>query len=134
MSQDKGISKLKGVLVIYILTHLFYGILFLFLPAVVFAMSGSPDPLGLSWIRWAGGPLLALAIGALQVYRNPAGQNVFMTIAITSALLVGLGIGYSKIFDNSTSALWFHMTPCFINISLFVLLLWARQGAKEILQ
>ncbi len=134
MSQNNGIPKLKAVLAVFFACYLSYGVAFLFFPGAVYALSGSPDHLGLSWIRWSGGICIAMGFGALQVYRNPARQGMFVSVATLSALLIGLGLLYSKIFDNSTSALWFHMTPCVINLALFVLLLWARQGAREILE
>jgi len=133
MSQDKGIKKLKVVMLLFFVTYLFYGVSFLFSPGMVYAMSHSPEPLGLSWIRWSGGALIALGIGAIQVFRNPSRQGGFVIVAMISALLIGLGLLYSRFFDNSTSTFAFHMTPCFINLGLFVLLVWARQGAKDIL-
>ncbi len=133
MSQNDGIQKLKGILIIYIIAHLFYGISFLLFPGFIVSISGSPDPVGLTWLRWSGGPLAALAVGAIAVYRNPAGQHVFLNVALASALFVGLGLLYSWLFDHSTSAAWFHLTPCVVNLALFFLLLWARQGAKEAL-
>jgi hypothetical protein len=134
MSQNEGIKKLKVVLAVFFVCYLSYGVSFLFFPGIVYAVSGSPDPLGLSWIRWSGGACIALGFGALQVFRNPARQGLFVSVATISSLLIGLGLLYSKIFDNSTSALWFHMTPCVINLALFVLLVWARQGAREVLE
>jgi hypothetical protein len=133
MSPNNGLKNLKYVLVLYIVMILFYGVFFLFLPGVLVSMSGAPEPVNLGWIRWAGGPLIALGIGAIQVYRNPAKQGIFVTIAAISELLIGSGLLYSKIFDHSTSDTWFIITPCVIALVLFVLLLWARQGAKDIL-
>jgi hypothetical protein len=133
MSRNNGLKNLKYVLVLYIGANLFYGVFFLFLPGMLVSLSGVPEPVNLGWIRWAGGPLIALGIGAIQVYRNPAKQGIFITIAAISELLIGLGLLYSKMFDHSTSHTWFHITPCVIGLVLFVLLLWARQGAKDIL-
>ncbi len=133
MTNNNGIEKLRFVLKLAVFFNLFYGIGFLFVPGMLVAMSGESS-LPLGWIRWSGGPLFAIGIGAIQVHRNPAKQGVFMTIAIMAALTVGLGLLYSKIFDHSTVYTWFHMTPCVINLLMFGLLLWARQGAKEILK
>jgi hypothetical protein len=133
MSRESGEKRLKTVLVLLALFDLFYGIAFLLFPGMLVAMSGSPEPVNLSWIRWAGGPLLAFAFGAFSARRNPAGQGAFVMAAMLSALLGGLGLLYSKIFDHSTSYAWFHMMPALSCLALFVLLLWARQGAKEIL-
>jgi hypothetical protein len=134
MSQNNSLKNLKFVLMLYIVFNLFYGVSFLLFPAFLVSLSGSPEPLNLSWIRWAGGPLLALGIGAIPVFRNPAKQGPFVTTATLSTLLGGLGLLYSKVFDHSTSYTWFHMTPSILGLVLFALLLWARQGAKDSLE
>jgi hypothetical protein len=134
MSQNDGVKNLKLALMAGIAVNVFYGISFLFFPGLLVSMSGSSEPLNLGWIRWSGGPLLAIGIGGLQAYRKPSGQGVFITVATASALLTGLGLLYSKIFDRSTTYTWFHMTPCVLSLLLVVLLLWARQGAKDILK
>ena len=103
MSQNNGLKNLKLALLSYIVFNLFYGVSFLFFTGLLVSMSGSSEPVNLSWIRWAGGPLLALGLGAIPVYRNPSKQGPFVTTATLSALLGGLGLLYSKIFDHSTS-------------------------------
>ncbi len=128
MSQENGLKRMRMVLVLFSVSYLFYGVSFLFLPGMLSDLSG--DPVHLGWIRWAGAPLLALGIGGVQVYRKPGGQDVFLSIATISALLIGCTLLYSKLFDISTKHAWFTLTPCFINLALFVLLLWARKGAK----
>ncbi len=133
MSQDNGLKRLKIVLALFFVSYLFYGVSFLLVPSIVYGMSHAAEPLSLSWIRWSGGTLIALGVGAIQAFRNPARQSGFVTVATISALLVGLGLLYSRLFDNSTATFAFHMTPCFINLGLSVLLVWARQGAKETL-
>ncbi|MGE5809184.1 MAG: hypothetical protein ACM32I_08665 [Nitrospirota bacterium] len=134
MSLDRGLKRLKFALMLFIVFNLFYGVSFLFFTSTLVSMSGSPEPLNLSWIRWAGGPLLALGIGAIPVFRDPSKQGTFVTAAAMSSLFGGLGLLYSKIFDHSTSYTWFHMTPSVLALLLFVLLFWARQGAKDILK
>ncbi len=134
MAQSNGLKILKSVLMLYIAANLFYGVSLFFFPNLFWDVSGSSEPLGLGWIRWAGGPLIAMGIGGIQVFRNPSRQGTFIMIATLSALFMGLGLLYSKIYDHSISSTWFHMTPCVINLTLFALLVGARQGAKEILQ
>jgi len=133
MSQNNGLKRLKVVLMISAVAYMFYGIGFLLIPGILVSLSGEAS-LALGWIRWSGGPLIALGIGSILVYRKPQGQGVFVVTSMLSGLLVGLGLLYSKLFDGSTVYTWFHMTPCFINLAIFVLLLWARQGAKEMLE
>jgi hypothetical protein len=134
MSQNNGLKNLKFALMLYIVFNLFYGVAFLFFTGTLVSMSGSPEFVNFSWIRWAGGPMLALGIGAITVYRNPSKQGPFVITAALAALFGGMGLLYSKIFDHSTAYTWFHMTPSVLGIALFVLLIWARQGAKEVLQ
>ncbi len=133
MAHNDGLAILKSVLVLYIAAYLFYGFSLFIFPNLFWDVSGSSEPLGLGWIRWAGGPLLALAIGAVSVYRRPEGQGTFIMVATLSALLIGAGLLYSKIYDHSISYTWFHLLPCAINLALFVLLLWGRWAAKEVL-
>jgi hypothetical protein len=132
MSQDRGLKNLKVVLALFFVSYLFYGVSFLFLPGFLSEISG--DPVHLGWIRWSGAPLFALGIGAIQAYRDPSKNGSFITVATVSALLVGLALLYSKLFEPSSKQAWFTLTPCFINLGLFALLLWARKGAKEILK
>ncbi len=134
MAQDNGTEKLKVVMALFFVSYLFYGVSFLLVPGMVYAISHAAEPLSLSWIRWSGGALVALGIGAVQTYRDPVRHGGFVMVAMISSLLVGLGLLYSRLFDNSTATFAFHMTPCFINLGLFVLLVWARQGAKEIVK
>ena len=132
MSQNDGLKKLKAVLALFFVSYLFYGVSFLFLPGMLSEMSG--DPVHLGWIRWSGGALFALGIGAVQAFRNPARNGSFVTVATTSALLIGSALLYSKFLEPSTKHAWFTLTPSFINLGLFILLLWARQGARDVLE
>jgi hypothetical protein len=132
MSQNDGLTRLKIVLAVFFVSYLFYGVSFLFFPGMLSEMSG--DPVHLGWIRWSGGALFALGIGAVQAFRNPARHGSFVTVATISALLIGCSLLYSKLMEPSTKHAWFTLTPCFINLGLFVLLLWARQGAREALK
>ncbi len=132
MEQNKGLRRFKVVLVLFFVSYLFYGVSFLFLPGVLSDISG--DPVKTSWIRWSGAPLFALGIGAVQAYRNPSKHSGFLTIGTVSALLIGLTLLYSRLFEPTTKHAWFTLTPCFINLGLFVLLLWCRQTAKEVLE
>lgn len=132
MSQNNGLKKLRVVLVLFSVAYLFYGVSFLFFTSMLSEMSG--DPVRLGWIRWSGAPLFALGIGAVQAFRDPVKQGSFITIATVSALLIACALLYSRLFEW-TGAMheWFILIPFFINLGLFVLLLWARQGAKGVL-
>ncbi len=132
MSQNNGLQKLKVVLALFFVAYLFYGVSFLFLPGMLSEMSG--DPVHLGWIRWSGGALFALGVGGIQAFRNPAKHASFIMVATISALLIGCALLFSKFFEPSTKHAWFTLTPCFINLGLFVLLLWARQSARDMMK
>jgi hypothetical protein len=132
MTQSNGFKKLKVALMPFIILYLLYGVSFLITPGIVRAMAGG-NPVEIGWLRWPGAPLIALGIGAIMVYRNPSKQGSFMTTAALTALLIGLALLYTMLFDGYTIHTWFIAVPCAINLGLFVLLVWARQGAKDIL-
>ncbi len=71
MPQNDGanpLKPLKVVLVIYAIVSLVYGLGFLFTPGMLVSMAGG-EPVDFAWLRWPGGVLIALGIGALLVFR-----------------------------------------------------------------
>ena len=57
---------LKAALMIAFIVFGVYGLLIFFLPGLLLKMSGAPM-IELVWFRWAGGVLIALAIGIIRV-------------------------------------------------------------------
>ena len=57
------LKPLKVVLVIYAIVSLVYGFGFLFTPGMLVSMAGG-EPVDFAWLRWPGGVLIALGIGA----------------------------------------------------------------------
>ena len=133
MGQGNGASTLKAVLLLFAVVCLVYGLGYLIVPGFLVDISGG-SPVTLGWIRWSGGPLLALAIGAFLVYRHPARQRILLTAISWGALLVGLGLLYSWLTGESTSATWFIALPTVVSLGLALLLWWSGQKAKELLK
>ncbi len=133
MSQENGIGKLKGALIFSIVVNLFYGIAFLIAPGLLSAIAGG-TPVEHGWIRWSGGALLALGVGGIQAYRNPAHQISMITTLTVAPLLIGLGLLHPLLFENYSVHTWFIVIPCVVSFALFTAMLWARQGAKDILK
>ncbi len=135
MPQNDGanpLKPLKVVLVIYAIVSLVYGFGFLFTPGMLVSMAGG-EPVDFAWLRWPGGVLIALGIGALLIFRSPAKQGVFvMTIAL-GTLLSGLALLYSGLMQEYSGATWFVSTPMVILLAVSALLWWARYQAREIL-
>ncbi len=132
MAQNNGNKSLKFALLLFSASNLFYGISFLLFPGMLSNLAGG-NPVESGWIRWSGGPLLGFGIGAILVYRNPAKQGIFITIAAIGSLLIALSMFYTLLFDTYTSQTWFILVPGVLTLVLFAVLLWARQGAKDVL-
>jgi hypothetical protein len=90
-------------------------------------------PVEHGWLRWSGGILLGLAAGAMQAYRNPAHQKSLITTLTAAPLLVGLAQAYTMLFESYSIHTWFILMPCVITFALFGVMLWAKQGSKNIL-
>jgi hypothetical protein len=132
MAQNNGAKTLKVVLVIFAIVSLVYGLCYLLIPGVLLAMSGG-NPVDLGWLRWPGGILIALGIGALLVRRDPTKQGVFVTTISLGTLLAGLALLYSWIVHEYSAATWFIALPAIIVLIVSALLWWGRQKAKGIL-
>ncbi len=132
MAQNNATKILKVVLVIYAIVVLVYGLGFLLIPGVLAKISGA-SPVDLGWLRWPGGILIALGIGALLVRRDPTKQGVFVTTISLGTLLTGLALLYSWIVHEYSAATWFIGLPTIIVLVVSALLWWSRQKSKGIL-
>jgi len=132
MAQKNGTKTLKVVLVIYAIVVLVYGLGLFFIPGALAKISGA-NPVDLGWLRWPGGLLIALGIGALLALRDPAKQGVFVITISLGTLLAGLGLLYSWIVHEYSAATWFIALPTIIVLVVSGLLWWSRQKAKGIL-
>ena len=131
MAQNKNSQLLKVSLIIFAIVSLVYGIGYVFFPQFLVNMSGS-EPVPSSWLRWPGGILISLGIGAILVYRNPAKQDPFVTTIALGTLFTGLALLYALIFEMSGQA-WFTVLPMIIVLIVSGLLWYSRQQAKELL-
>jgi hypothetical protein len=133
MGQIDDAKMLKVVLLLFAVVTLVYGIGYLVVPGVVVSISGG-GPVNLGWIRWSGGTLIALAFGAIMVFRHPSRQRIFVTTISWAALLIGLALLYSWLTGESTSATWFIALPTVVSLGLAFLLRWSGQKAKDVLK
>jgi len=91
------------------------------------------NPVEFGWLRWSGGIIIALGIGALMVFRKPEKQGIFVFIMALSTLLSGLGMLCSWIMKEYTGSTMFIAVPTILLLVISGLLWWGRQNAKEIL-
>ena len=131
MTQSKNMGLLNIALIFYIVIVLVYGVLFLFVPQLLAEASGG-EPVASSWLRWPGGVLVALGIGAILVYRNPSKQDAFVVTIACGTLFSGLALLYALFFEM-TGEIWFTALPVIILFINSGLLWLGRNQAKDIL-
>jgi len=126
-------NLLKVSLMIFALVSLVYGFIYLFFPQLnVEAAEG--DPVASGWLRWMGGILLALGVGAIMVFRNPSKQGIFVTTIALGTLLCGLALLYSGVFESEgIGNVWHTFIPGIINVLLSILFWISLKQSKEIL-
>jgi thiamine transporter ThiT len=132
MSQNGDVKALKVVLIILAVIAFVYGFGFLFVPGILVGLSRA-NPVEFSWLRWMGGVVIALGIGALMVSSKPEKQGIFVTSMALATLFAGLGNLYSWIMQEYSGATWFTALPTCFLLVLSGLLWWGRGKAKGIL-
>jgi hypothetical protein len=132
MAQNGEVKVLKFSLLVAALVSLVYGLGYLFAPAMVVKLTGG-SPVDFGWLRWAGGVLIALGIGALMVFSKLEKQGIFVLTAALAHLLAGLGMLYSWIMHECSGATWFVAISTCLTLVLSALLFWGRSKAKGIL-
>ena len=126
-------SLLKVSLIIFAIVSLVYGFVYLFFPQMNVEASGG-DPVASGWIRWMGGILIALGIGAIMIFRNPNKQGIFITTIALGTLLCGLALLYSGLFEpEGIGNVWHTLIPGIINVLLSILFWISLKQSKEIL-
>jgi hypothetical protein len=131
MTQNNNTKLLKISLISFAIVSLVYGICYVFIPQYLVDLSGS-EAVPSSWLRWSGGILVSLGIGAVLVYRNPAKQDPFVITIALGTLFTGLALLYALIFEMSGDT-WFTVLPIVITLMLSALLWWSREQSKNIL-
>ncbi len=132
MAQDDNVKILKVALIVSAVISFVYGFGFLFVPGLLVSLSKG-NPVEFGWLRWPGGIIIALGIGALMVYSKPEKQGIFVTSMALATLFGGLGMLYSWIMQEASGATWFTALPTCILLVLSALLWWGRGQAKGIL-
>ncbi len=132
MQNDK-VTLLKVGLLVNVVVALAYGISLMIAPGFLTALGGGLIP-DFAWLRWSGGPIIALAVGNIMVFRKPKGQDIYVIFAALLNLLVSVGLLISLIAAEYSSATWFVVLPLVLTFVMAVLLWLGRQQAKGILQ
>ena len=132
MTEKSNSGILKIALLIYAIVCLIYGLGFFIVPDSLVELSGGA-PVFHGWLRWSGGVIIALGIGAILTYLKPKGQGIFVTTIAIGSLLAGLALIWTWINIEEGSNVWFTAAPAIVLLALSGLLWWGRQTAKDIL-
>ncbi len=131
MTENKNLKLLKVSLLLFAVLTLVYGLVYLFIPEIYVKSTGS-EPIPSAWIRWFGGILIALGIGAIMVFRKPGKQGIFVKLLAIGTLLDGLIQLYSTFFE-SVANIWFDLVPVIVLLILSALLWISLKQAKAVL-
>ena len=132
MAEKSNSGILKIALLIYAVVCLIYGLGFFIVPDSLVELSGG-EPVFHGWLRWSGGVIIALGIGAILTYLKPKGQGIFVTTIAIGALLAGLAMLWAWINIEEEANVWFTALPTIVLLALSGLLWWSRREAKNIL-
>jgi hypothetical protein len=130
---EKKNQLLKITLVLFAISALGYGIIYLFFPEWEIKSSGSIEfPAG--WIRFIGPVYIALGIGSIMVLRKPSKQGIFITLGIIGTFLQSLTLIYTVLFEyEGMGNIWRSLIPAFYLLILSVLFFISLKKSKEIL-
>jgi len=95
MTGDRAGRLLRVALWVYLVDALVFGAVIFFAPGFTVETLGDAPGFDFWWVRWAGGLLLALALGAALVVRKPQGQGPMVIVFATALFLVGVGLLWS---------------------------------------
>jgi hypothetical protein len=132
MEKQNKKGLLKVSLAVYAVLCFIYGIGYVFFPLTLVEMSAG-DPASPSWLRWAGAILIAFAIGAYRVYKQPENQELLVFTFALGTLFCGLALLYSLLFEMSGQT-WFTALPMILTLVSSALLWLALNQAKDILK
>ena len=130
MTENKNLSLLKFALGYFAVLAIVYGIGLVFFTEKLIEMSGTA-PFEPNWIRWAGGTLTGLGIGAILALRNPGNQDGFIIAIGLGTLFTGLALLYQLLFDwQADYNVPFTAVPCALNLAGSALLWVGRAKAR----
>ena len=130
---DRGSRLLQVALWVYLVDALAFGVVIFFMPEFTVETLGDAPGFDYWWVRWAGGLLLALALGAALVVRRPRGQGAMVIVFATALFLVGVGLLWSWLAGQYDGAAWFLVLTLAATFPVSALLWYAFLKNREVL-
>jgi hypothetical protein len=118
------VKSSSAILYIAAIFDLVYGVLFLFVPLWMFALSQDPNVGSPGWVRWSGGLLIGVAVAGFLAAAKPETQRPFVVGLLVATVLIALSLLYSLFVGGYAGAAWFLWVPIAINACLAVALAW----------
>jgi len=133
MSEDNT-GLLKVTLLLYAVLCFIWGLGYVVIPDQLVEASGG-EPVFSGWLRWSGAVLIALATGAVMVYRNPRHQGIFVTIFALGSFMCSLCLFWSMadVMRSGVGNWWFSASAATPTLILAVLFWVARSRAMDVL-
>jgi hypothetical protein len=132
MTQNNKLTLLKVALIVFAVLTFVYGIGYLFFPQPLVKMAGD-NPVSPGWLRWSGGVLLSLTVGAILVLRNIKNQEPIIITFALGTLFSGLALLYDLIFELVGNT-WFSTVPAIVTLISSALLWWGWYQNREVLK
>lgn len=111
-----------------------FGVVLLFAPGFIVEEMAGSDPFPFAWVRWSGGLLMGLAVGAGMALRRPSGQSNLVTTLALGAILAGVGLlvgwGAGEFFVPD----WFRVVTLLATLGVGIVLLVGRIQAPDSLE
>ncbi len=104
---NRGSRLLKVALWVVLIDTLAFGAVIFFAPKFLVETLGDAPGFEYWWLRWAGGALLTLTLGAALVIRKPQGQGAMVIILASSGVLIGIPLLWSWLAGEYDGAAWF---------------------------
>ncbi len=131
---DEGAGRLlRFTLWVGLVDTVGFGALILLAPAFVVETLGGSPAFAYFSLRWSGGVLLGLGLGAYSMLRDPRHQLPMFTAFATGTLLAGLGKVWSGIAGEYSGATWWYYATLVGTLGVSILMWITRYRAKELL-
>ncbi len=133
MAQNDASILLKIGLIVAVIELLIYGLILFFIPLQFLGWIGA-NPTDAVNLRWPGGTLIALALGAYFVLRAPVRQEKLVITLMVGYLLAGLAMLFSWVTGEYSADTIQLAIPTILNLVVTVILYFGWQGSRDLLK